>query len=93
MGQNAEDNDYAANVEPSVEFVMTSRDITGVGASPTLLVFNNENGFTSSDIDSVCSVGQSTKNRRKQQGGDYIGEKSIQLHLLPMPLHCFLFIK
>ncbi|GLJ45860.1 hypothetical protein SUGI_0965500 [Cryptomeria japonica] len=74
--QNAEDNDYAAEVEPSVEFVITNRDITGVGAPASLLVFNNEKGFTSKNTESVCSVGRSTK-KGKRQGGDYIGEKGI----------------
>ncbi|GLJ45922.1 hypothetical protein SUGI_0966860 [Cryptomeria japonica] len=35
--QNAEDNEYEPDVEPSLEFVVTSRDVTGVGASATLL--------------------------------------------------------
>ncbi|GLJ45855.1 hypothetical protein SUGI_0965410 [Cryptomeria japonica] len=74
--QNVEDNDYAGKVEPSVEFVITNRDITGMGAPATLLVFNNEKGFTSKNIESVCSVGRSTK-KGKSQGGDYIGEKGI----------------
>ncbi|XP_059067210.1 protein NO VEIN-like [Cryptomeria japonica] len=73
--QNAEDNEYEPDVEPSLEFVVTSRDVTGVGAPATLLVFNNEKGFTPRNIVSLCSVGQSTK-KGKRQGG-YIGEKGI----------------
>ncbi|GLJ45916.1 hypothetical protein SUGI_0966790 [Cryptomeria japonica] len=73
--QNAEDNEYAPDVEPSLEFVVTSRDVTGVGAPATLLVFNNEKGFTPRNIESLCSVGRSTK-KGKRQGG-YIGEKGI----------------
>ncbi|XP_057835750.2 protein NO VEIN isoform X1 [Cryptomeria japonica] len=73
--QNAEDNEYAADVEPSLEFVVTSRDVTGAGAPATLLVFNNEKGFTPRNIESLCSVGRSTK-KGKRQGG-YIGEKGI----------------
>lgn len=73
--QNAEDNEYEPDVEPSLEFVVTSRDVTGVGASATLLVFNNEKGFTLRNIESLCSVGRSTK-KGKRQGG-YIGEKGI----------------
>ena len=75
--QNAEDNEYPPNVEPSLEFVITTRDITGVGASATLLVFNNELGFTMRNIESLCSVGRSTK-KGKRQGG-YIGEKGTLL--------------
>ncbi|GLJ45923.1 hypothetical protein SUGI_0966870 [Cryptomeria japonica] len=73
--QNAEDNEYEPDVEPSLEFVVTSRDVTGVGAPATLLVFNNEKGFTPRNIESLCSVGRSTK-KGKRQGG-YIGEKGI----------------
>lgn len=73
--QNAEDNEYPPNVEPSLEFVITDRDVTGVGASATLLVFNNEVGFTKRNIESLCSIGRSTK-KGKRQGG-YIGEKGI----------------
>lgn len=43
--QNAEDNDYAPDVQPSLEFVCTTEDVAGVGAPATLLVFNNEKGF------------------------------------------------
>ena len=64
--QNAEDNDYAPDVEPSLEFVITTEDVAGVNAGATLLVFNNEKGFQKQNIDSVCSVGRSTKkNKRK----------------------------
>ncbi|BBH03634.1 DNA-binding protein [Prunus dulcis] len=35
--QNAEDNEYAEVVDPSLEFLITSRDITGTGAPATLL--------------------------------------------------------
>ncbi|KAH9292818.1 hypothetical protein KI387_041993, partial [Taxus chinensis] len=73
--QNAEDNEYPPDVEPTLEFVVTTRDITGVGAPATLLVFNNEKGFSSKNIESLCSVGRSTK-KGKRQGG-YIGEKGI----------------
>ncbi|GFZ08018.1 ATP/DNA binding protein [Actinidia rufa] len=45
--QNAEDNEYAEGVQPSLEFVITSRDITNTGAPATLLAFNNEKGVFS----------------------------------------------
>ena len=44
--QNAEDNEYLVGVRPTLEFVLTSADITGIGAQATLLVFNNEVGFS-----------------------------------------------
>ncbi|XVE95087.1 hypothetical protein REPUB_Repub02eG0066100 [Reevesia pubescens] len=55
--QNAEDNEYLAGVQPSLEFVLTTRDITRTGAPSTLLVFNNEVGFSRKNMDSICSVG------------------------------------
>ncbi|KAG2675395.1 hypothetical protein I3760_12G002100 [Carya illinoinensis] len=62
--QNAEDNEYMERVGPSLEFMITSADITGTGAPSALLIFNNEKGFSSKNIDSICSV-------------RYIGEKGI----------------
>uniref|UniRef100_A0A0E0J2C0 Sacsin/Nov domain-containing protein n=1 Tax=Oryza nivara TaxID=4536 RepID=A0A0E0J2C0_ORYNI len=73
--QNAEDNDYPSGVAPSLEFLITSKDITGLGAPSTLLVFNNENGFSPSNVESICRVGKSTKKGNRHQG--YIGEKGI----------------
>ncbi|XP_031374308.1 uncharacterized protein LOC116188983 [Punica granatum] len=73
--QNAEDNEYPEGVKPSLEFVITSRDITATGALATLLIFNNEKGFAPRNIDSICSVGRSTKKGNRKQG--YIGEKGI----------------
>lgn len=71
--QNAEDNEYKKGVEPTLEFVLTKKDITGSGAPATLLVFNNEVGFSRSNIDSICSVGRSTKKGKRRLG--FIGEK------------------
>ena len=59
--------------DPSLEFVITSEDITNTGAPATLLIFNNEKGFSSKNIDSICSVGRSTKKGNRKRG--YIGEK------------------
>ncbi|KAJ4728850.1 DNA binding ATP binding [Melia azedarach] len=73
--QNAEDNEYPEGVDPSLEFVITSRDITGTGAPATLLMFNNERGFSAKNIESICSVGRSTKKGNRKRG--YIGEKGI----------------
>lgn len=71
--QNAEDNDYPSDVVPSLEFLITSKDITRSGASSTLLIFNNERGFSATNIESICRVGKSTKKGNRHQG--YIGEK------------------
>ncbi|CAN7099299.1 uncharacterized protein LOC103873116 isoform X2 [Brassica rapa] len=73
--QNAEDNEYPEGVDPSLEFVITSDDITATGAPATLLIFNNEKGFSDKNIESICSVGRSTKKGNRKRG--YIGEKGI----------------
>ncbi|KAH0688120.1 hypothetical protein KY284_018673 [Solanum tuberosum] len=73
--QNAEDNEYDKGVDPSLEFVVTSKDITETGAQATLLIFNNEKGFSRKNIESICSVGRSTKKGNRKRG--YIGEKGI----------------
>ncbi|GAV87289.1 LOW QUALITY PROTEIN: hypothetical protein CFOL_v3_30715, partial [Cephalotus follicularis] len=73
--QNAEDNEYLEGVKPSLEFIITSRDITATGAPATLLMLNNEKGFSSKNIESICSVGRSTKKGNRKCG--YIGEKGI----------------
>ncbi|WVZ51580.1 hypothetical protein U9M48_002713 [Paspalum notatum var. saurae] len=73
--QNAEDNEYPSEVAPSLEFLITSKDITGSGASSTLLIFNNERGFSSANIESIIRVGKSTKKGNRHKG--YIGEKGI----------------
>ncbi|KAJ4746373.1 ATP/DNA binding protein [Rhynchospora pubera] len=73
--QNAEDNEYPPVVAPSLEFVLISKDITATGASSTLLIFNNEKGFSPANIESICRVGKSTKKGQRYRG--YIGEKGI----------------
>ncbi|CAL5373097.1 unnamed protein product [Camellia sinensis] len=57
------------------EFVITSRDITAIGASATLLVFNNERGFPPKNVESICSIGHSTKKGHRKRG--YIGKKGM----------------
>ncbi|XP_057519125.1 uncharacterized protein LOC130799868 [Amaranthus tricolor] len=73
--QNAEDNEYPDGVEPSLEFLITSQDITATGATATLLVFNNEKGFSQINMESICDVCDSTKAGNRKRG--YIGEKGI----------------
>ncbi|KAJ9567902.1 hypothetical protein OSB04_003868 [Centaurea solstitialis] len=75
--QNAEDNEYPDGVDPSLEFVITSKDITSTGAPATLLIFNNEKGFSRDNINSICSVGRSTKKGIRKRG--YIGEKAWRM--------------
>lgn len=53
--------------------MLTKKDITKTGAPATLLVFNNEVGFSRENIDSICSIGRSTKKGKRRQG--FIGEK------------------
>jgi sacsin len=66
-------------VRPTLEFIITSKDITATGAPATLLIFNNENGFSPQNIESICSVGRSTKKGNRSSG--YIGAKGILSHL------------
>jgi sacsin len=71
--QNAEDNNYGPGVTPSLELVLTNQDVADVGASATLLVFNNETGFQEKHMSSLCAVSMSTKKGQRNKG--YVGEK------------------
>ncbi|KAK4256884.1 hypothetical protein QN277_006549 [Acacia crassicarpa] len=73
--QNAEDNQYDEGVDPKLQFIITSKDITATRAPATLLILNNEKGFSPKNIESICSVGRSTKKGNRRSG--YIGEKGI----------------
>ncbi|KAL7255954.1 hypothetical protein ACSBR1_009979 [Camellia fascicularis] len=73
--QNAEDNEYSPGVEPALEFVLTNANITELGSPATLLVFNNEVGFSKDNIESLCSIGRSTKTYHGHKG--FTGEKGI----------------
>ena len=46
--------------------MITTRDVKGVGSSDTLLVFNNELGFTKGNIESLYNIGKSTKKGKCQ---------------------------
>jgi hypothetical protein len=72
--QNADDNKYITDdcielkksqLEPTLVFLIDQDCIT---------LFNNEEGFTASNIDAICDVKASTKG--KHQRG-YIGRKGI----------------
>ena len=72
--QNAEDNEYVGK-EPELSLSIEAGNLTGTPLSDgCLAVLNNEVGFQLSNVQSLCSVGQSTKNDRSQ---GYIGEKGI----------------
>lgn len=72
--QNAEDNDYAPGVKPSLRITIEeSEDLTYRG--PALIIENNERGFRQDQVAAICKIGQSTKAGAKAAG--YIGEKGI----------------
>ncbi|KAM5548158.1 hypothetical protein ABKV19_002221 [Rosa sericea] len=64
---NAEENEYEEGVVPEMKFVLTKEDITETGAPATLLVFNNEVGFSRENMDSICGIFHSTKKEKRQQ--------------------------
>ncbi len=71
--QNAEDNSYG-NVGPFISFWLMKTAVTkSNGSDGTLIIQNNEIGFSSKNVDALCAVGKTTKS--KIQG--YIGEKGI----------------
>ncbi len=73
--QNAEDNQYSEEVEPTLIFNLLDQDPSGTPNSDgALLIKNNEYGFKSEHVSALCAVGKSTK-QDKSQG--YIGEKGI----------------
>lgn len=72
--QNAEDNLYGEGVRPDLSFILRKQDFTSTpGASGVLVVVNNERGFRHEDVEALCAIGESTKNKRE----GYIGEKGI----------------
>lgn len=57
--QNADDNDYAPGVTPTVHFHLSNS---------ALIVLNNESvGFTQADISALCDVGLSTKTENREE--------------------------
>jgi len=71
--QNAEDNTYPIGEEPSLSLSVIDSEPTLGGGDGCLCLLNNEVGFTPQQVQSLCSGGQSTK--EKSLG--YIGEKGI----------------
>lgn len=71
--QNAEDNPYTV-MSPELEFLILEDDPTNTpGSDGCLCLFNNEDGFNEDNVESICGIGQSTKDKRH----GYIGEKGI----------------
>ncbi|KAM7488873.1 hypothetical protein LguiB_026357 [Lonicera macranthoides] len=62
--QNADDNVYPGNVEPTLTFILMEGGI---------IVLNNEQGFSAANLRALCDVGNSTKNG----SAGYIGKKGI----------------
>uniref|UniRef100_A0ACD6AAF5 Uncharacterized protein n=1 Tax=Avena sativa TaxID=4498 RepID=A0ACD6AAF5_AVESA len=63
--QNADDNTYLEDVEPTLAFVLQENGI---------VVLNNERGFSAENIRALCDIGNSTK---KGANRGYIGNKGI----------------
>lgn len=63
--QNADDNSYRVGAEPALLFVVQHGHI---------VVLNNEEGFTPTNIRALCDVGNSTK---AGTSTGYIGHKGI----------------
>ncbi|KAH9620786.1 hypothetical protein KSS87_018166 [Heliosperma pusillum] len=63
--QNADDNAYLDNVEPTLCFILQDTSI---------IILNNERGFTAKNIRALCDIGNSTK---KGSSAGYIGQKGI----------------
>uniref|UniRef100_A0A2N9IFY5 Uncharacterized protein n=1 Tax=Fagus sylvatica TaxID=28930 RepID=A0A2N9IFY5_FAGSY len=82
--QNAEDNEYLVGIRPIQKSVLTSADITGIGALATLLVFNNESECLTAgeyQVGAKLSI-----NRRKARTSE--GDRRIP----PPPLKSILFL-
>ncbi len=73
--QNAEDNDYDCD-EPELSLQIVEGNLTEADGVTTCLVFlNNERGFRAENVQSLSSVGNSTKKKGTNSG--HIGEKGI----------------
>ena len=74
--QNAEDNTYEnqGTYSPYISFRLTKTDPTCTsGSNGALIIQNNETGFNTENVDAICAVGETTK----EKGQGYIGEKGI----------------
>jgi hypothetical protein len=73
--QNADDNNYASNIIPRGEFLLSNSAV---------VFFNNEMGFTKDNIRALCDVGASTKasshhktTNNREERASLIGKKGI----------------
>ncbi len=72
--QNAEDNPYSSGKDPQLIFKILDNDPTNsTSVEGALLVINNEEGFLDKNVKAICSIGETTKDKRE----GYIGEKGI----------------
>ncbi|MFC2029842.1 sacsin N-terminal ATP-binding-like domain-containing protein [Chloroflexota bacterium] len=72
--QNAEDNSYSDSANPDLTFYLLGPDASRADrVAGALLLVNNEAGFRPQDVDALCAVGKTTKDKRE----GYIGEKGI----------------
>ena len=72
--QNADDNTYAADVAPSIEFRL---DMASEGGRAELVISNNERGFRRCDVVAICQTGGSTKTASGFIGKKGLGWKSV----------------
>jgi len=70
--QNAEDNEYSSEDVPALSLSLHAGPYASFHHD-VLILSNNERGFHEKNVDAICAVGRSTKNKRL----GYIGEKGI----------------
>ncbi|MEI7732645.1 MAG: DUF3883 domain-containing protein [Verrucomicrobiota bacterium] len=75
LTQNADDNRYTENTDRFLKFVLLNNDPTETPRSQgCLCVLNDETGFEKKHVESLCDIGNSTKQGNRE---GYIGEKGI----------------
>src|ERR1700722_12430467 len=75
LTQNADDNRYPESADRFLKFVLLENDPTNTpGSRGCLCVLNDETGFEKKDVESLCDIGNSTKQGNRE---GYIGEKGI----------------
>ena len=75
LTQNADDNSYPVGADHFLKFVLLENDPTGTpGSQGCLCVLNDETGFEKKHVESLCDIGNSTKQGQRE---GYIGEKGI----------------
>jgi len=75
LTQNADDNRYSTDADRFLKFVLLEEDPTGTpGSQGCLCVLNDETGFMRKHVESLCDIGNSTKQGNRE---GYIGEKGI----------------